>query len=181
MIRLPAEIHDWEMFMMHKEARLPQNGKEFVLFLAIISILSVNIIAPIIMGFEFGFNMEVYLETLPILPIVWVSVVFLVLFVANPIVSKLVPKFIEPTDSFNARVLFTILFSVTILSILLTIIGSWIGMREISLAPFKSFFYNWPRNFFIAFWVEVLIAQPIARMAMKKLHASQEKNFSKAF
>ena len=162
--------------MMHKEARLPQNGKEFVLFLAIISILSVNIIGPIIMGFEFGFNMEVYLETLPILPIVWVSVVFLVLFVANPIVSKLV----QPTDSFNARVLFTILFSVTILSILLTIIGSWIGMREISLAPFKSFFYNWPRNFFIAFWVEVLIAQPIARLAMKKLHASQEKKISNA-
>lgn len=41
---------------MHGETRLPQNGKEFALFLAIISILSVNIIAPLIMGFEFGFS-----------------------------------------------------------------------------------------------------------------------------
>ena len=158
---------------MHEETRLPRNGKEFALFLAIISILSVNIIAPLIMGFEFGFSKEVYIETLKILPFVWVCVILLVVFVANPIVQKLVQKFIGPTDGFNARVLFTILFSVTILSILLTIIGSWIGMREISLAPLKTFFYDWPRNFFIAFWVEVLIAQPIARFAMKKLHASQ--------
>lgn len=143
---------------MQKEIRLPQNGREFTLFLAIISILSVNIIAPIIMGFEFGFTRENYVSTLQIIPIVWVFVIILVVFVANPIVSKLVPKFVEPTDGFNARVLFTILFNVTVLSVFLTIIGAWIGLREISMAPIYSFFYSWPRNFFIAFWVEVLIA-----------------------
>ncbi len=159
---------------MHEETRLPRNGKEFVLFLAIISVLSVNIIAPLIMGFEFGFNKEVYFNTLQVIPFVWICVILLVTLVANPIVNKLVPRFVKPTDGFNARVLFTILFSVTILSILLTVIGAWIGMGEISLKPFQTFFYDWPRNFFIAFWVEALIAQPIARFAMKKLHASQE-------
>ncbi|WP_174612747.1 hypothetical protein [Virgibacillus ihumii] len=159
---------------MHEETRLPRNGKEFVLFLAIISILSVNIIAPLIMGFEFGFNREVYLRTLQVIPFVWISVIFLVIFIANPIVNKMVPKFVKSTDSFNARVLFTILFSVTILSIFLTVIGSWIGMRDVSFVPFQTFFYDWPRNFFIAFWVEALIAQPAARFAMKKLHAVQE-------
>ncbi len=158
---------------MQEETRLPRNGKEFLLFLAIISILSVNIIGPLIMGFKFGFRKEVYFETLKVLPFVWICVILLVTLVANPIVSKLVPKFIEPTDGFNARVLFTILFSVTILSILLTIIGSWIGMKEISVEPIRTFFYDWPRNFFIAFWVEALIAQPIARCAMKKLHQNQ--------
>jgi hypothetical protein len=49
-------------------------------------------------------------------------------------------------------------------------------MGEVSLKPIQSFFYSWPRNFFIAFWVEALIAQPIARFAMKKLHASQARN-----
>lgn len=175
MIRLPSEIFYLEMTNMQGETRLPQSGKEFILFLAIISILSVNIIAPIIMGFELGFSVENYLETLQILPFVWICVVLLVTLVANPIVSRLVPKFVQPTDGFNARVLFTILFSVTILSILLTIIGSWIGMGEISMEPFRNFFHSWPRNFFIAFWVEVLIAQPIARFAMKKLHAAQRK------
>lgn len=109
---------------MHEETRLPRNGKEFLLFLAIISIISVNIIAPLIMGFEFGFEKQVYLDTIQIIPFVWVCVILLVTLVANPIVNKLVPKFVQPTDGFNARVLFTILFSVTILSILLTVIGS---------------------------------------------------------
>ncbi|WP_462406260.1 hypothetical protein [Gracilibacillus sp. Marseille-QA3620] len=31
------------------------------------------------------------------------------------------------------------------------------------------------RNFCIAFWVEALIAQPIARQAMKKLHKRQDR------
>jgi len=161
---------------MREEKRLPRNGKEFALFLAIISIISVNIIAPLIMGFEFGFRKEVYMDTLQVLPFIWICVILLVTLVANPIVGKLLPKFVQPTDGFNARVLFNILFSVTILSILLTVIGSWIGMREISLEPIQTFFYSWPRNFFIAFWVEALIAQPIARFAMRKLHENQEGN-----
>ena len=158
---------------MQGETRLPRNGKEFALFLVIISVISVNIIGPLIMGFKFGFHKEVYFSTLKVIPFVWIIVVLLVTLVAGPIVGKLVEKFTEPSDGFNARILFNILFSVTILSILLTVIGSWVGMREISLEPIQTFFYDWPRNFFIAFWVEALIAQPIARFAMKKLHASQ--------
>ncbi|SFA97516.1 hypothetical protein SAMN04488072_104257 [Lentibacillus halodurans] len=158
---------------MQGETRLPLNGKEFALFLAIISVISVNIIAPLIMGFEFGFKKEIYFDTLQVIPYIWVCVILLVTLVANPIVDKLTAKFVEPKDGFNARVLFNILFSVTILSILLTVIGSWIGMKEISLKPIQTFFYDWPRNFFIAFWVETLIAQPASRFAMKKLHASQ--------
>ncbi|WP_026907385.1 hypothetical protein [Paucisalibacillus globulus] len=165
---------------MQGETRLPHNGKEFILFLAVISIISVNTIAPLIMGFEFGFSKENYLETLKVIPFVWVCVILLVTLVANPIVSRLVPKFVAPTDGFNARVLFNILFSVTILSILLTIIGSWIGMREVSMEPIHNFFYMWPRNFFIAFWIEALIAQPAARFAMKQLHAAKSRKMVNA-
>lgn len=63
----------------------------------------------------------------------------------------------------------------TILSFLLTIIGTWIGTRTNSLDPIRHLFLNWPRNFFIAFWVEALIAQPIARFVMRKFHERQSK------
>lgn len=53
---------------MYKEARLPQNAKEGILFLLIISIISVNTIAPIIVGLERGFSKENYIETLKIIP-----------------------------------------------------------------------------------------------------------------
>lgn len=160
---------------MQEETRLPRNGKEFALFLGIISVLSVNIIAPLIMGFEFGFKKEVYFITLKVIPFMWIIVVLLETLIVSRVVEKLVEKFTEPTDGFNARILFNILFSVTILSMLLTVIGTWVGMRQISMEPIHTFFYKWPRNFFIAFWVEALIAQPIARFAMKKLHTKQVK------
>lgn len=48
---------------MHAEVRLPHNGKEGVIFMLIISIISVNTIAPIIVGLERGFSKKVYWET----------------------------------------------------------------------------------------------------------------------
>ena len=158
---------------MYKEDRLPQNAKEGILFLLIISIISVNTIAPIIMGLELGFSKENYIETLKIMPIMWVIVVLLVRLVAGPVVGKVMPKFVGQSDGFNARVLLDTFLNVTVLSLLLTIIGTWVGMKQISLAPFKNFIHIWPRNFGVAFWIELIIAQPIARFAMKKIHARQ--------
>lgn len=158
---------------MYKEDRLPQNPKEGIIFLLIISIISVNTIAPLIMGMERGFSKENYLETLKIIPFMWVVVVLLVRLVARPLVGKVMPKFAGKTDGFNARVLLNTLLNVTVLSILLTIIGTWIGTKQVSFEPFQNFFRIWFRNFGVAFWIELLIAQPIARFAMKKLHAKQ--------
>lgn len=161
---------------MYKEDRLPQNAKEGIIFVLIISIISVNTIAPIIIGFEKGFSKETYLETLKIIPFMWIIVLFLVRFVAGPIVGKfLLPKFQSQTDGFNARIVLNTLLNVSVLSVLLTIIGTWVGMRQISLEPFQHFFHSWFRNFGIAFWIELLVAQPIARYAMKKMHAKNRK------
>lgn len=158
---------------MHKEARLPQNAKEGIIFLLIISIISVNTIAPIIVGLERGFSKDVYFDTLKIIPFMWIIVVLLVRVVSGPIVGRLLPKFVGKTDGFNARILLNTLMNVTVLSICLSIIGTWVGSGEVSLEPFTNFFHIWPRNFGIAFWIELLIAQPIARFVMKKMHARQ--------
>ncbi|WP_430184510.1 hypothetical protein [Paenibacillus lautus] len=90
------------------ETRLPRNGKEGILFLLIISIISVNTIAPIIMGLERGFSKEVYMDGLKVIPIMWVIVVLCVKLIAGPLVGKMMPKFVGQTDGFNARVLLNI-------------------------------------------------------------------------
>ncbi|GAF40886.1 hypothetical protein FC83_GL002660 [Agrilactobacillus composti DSM 18527 = JCM 14202] len=56
------------------------------------------------------------------------------------------------------------------MSVVLTVVGTWIGSQQISLDPITHFFYKWPRNFAISFAVELLVAQPIARFVMLKLH-----------
>ncbi|WP_436374647.1 hypothetical protein [Cytobacillus sp. BC1816] len=109
--------------------------------MVIISVISVNTIAPIIVGMERGFSKENYFETLKIIPFMWVIVVLLVRLVAGPLAGRMMPRFAGQTDGFNARILLDTLLNVTILSIFLTIIGTWVGSKKISLEPFQNFFH----------------------------------------
>lgn len=162
--------------------KLPRNKKEQALFMAIISIISVNIIAPVITMMEMGFSLSVYQNALHTVPLIWPVVIALVLLTEKP-AGKLTHKIVSEGDSFNSVILANILCCVLLMSVVLTVVGTWIGMRQISMAPFYSFFRNWPRNFAISFAVESLIAQPIARFAMLKFHLATEKSlpaFSRA-
>jgi len=152
--------------------KLPRNKREFALFMAIVSVISVNIIAPLITCLEFGFRLEMWKDALRIIPFVWVGVIACVLVTIKPS-EWLTKKIVSPNDSFNAQICVNILCTVFFMSILLTVIGTWIGTRRVSLDPFRSFFFKWPRNFAVSFAVEALIAQPIARFALLKLHQAQ--------
>ncbi|HCW03392.1 MAG TPA: hypothetical protein DGK91_01955, partial [Clostridium sp.] len=55
--------------------KLPRNKKEFALFLLIISVISVNIIAPLITCFEVGFHLYVWADVMKVLPFIWLSVI----------------------------------------------------------------------------------------------------------
>ena len=149
--------------------KLPRNKKEFALFMAIISILSVNIIAPLITCFEFGFHLYVWADVLKVIPFIWLSVIALVLLTYKP-AEWLTSKITAEEDSFSSHIVINILCTVFLMSIFLTVIGTWIGSRQMSWEPIRLFFYKWPRNFAISFAVEALIAQPIARLIMLKLH-----------
>ena len=149
--------------------KLPRNKKEFTLFTGIISIISVNIIAPLITCFEAGFHLSIYQDVLTVLPLIWLSVIAIVLLTYVP-AEKLTAKIVSNEDSFNAHVVVNILCTVFIMLILLTVIGTWIGTRSITWEPIRMFFYKWPRNFAISLFVEMCIAQPIARLAIHRLH-----------
>lgn len=149
--------------------KLPRNKKEFTLFLAIISIISVNVIAPLITCFERGFHLLIWIETLKILPAIWLSVIALVLITYKP-AEWLTSRLVDKEDSFHAHIIVNILCTVFLMSIFLTVIATWIGTRHISLEPIHMFFYKWPRNFAISFFVELLIAQPISRFVMLTIH-----------
>lgn len=157
------------------ETRLPHNQKEGFLYGSIIAIISVIFMLFINIGSEFGtINRNIIIIILKLIPIFWVIALLLESLIIGRIASKLVEKFSEPSDSFNAKILFNILFCVLGMSIVLTIIGGMIGSGKISLVPFKTFFLHWPRNFCAAFWCEILLAQPIARFTMKKIHKKKK-------
>lgn len=153
--------------------RLPRNAKEFPLFLLIVSLISVNIIAPLAAMFTAGFSLEVWGSVLKVLPVLWAVVVIFVLLTNKP-ARWLTNKVIAPTDSFNAHIVVELLFNVALMSIVMTVAGSWIGMWSISTIPLEQFFYNWPRNFAVAFVVEALIAHPVAHFVMHHYHMRKD-------
>lgn len=154
---------------MKFQQRLPQNLKETVLFMAIISVISVNLIAPIITGLEVGFSLNHWAMVLHQLPLLWVSVIILVVVTQQP-ASKMASYFLDQNASFRSTMMITAMCNVFLMSLVLTILGTWIGTGSVTLDPVVHFFAKWPRNYTIALVVEAFIAQPIARSAMAWLH-----------
>ena len=157
--------------------KLPRNKKEFALFLAIISVISVNIIAPLITCFEAGFSLYVYRDVLSVLPFIWLSVIAIVILTYIP-AEKMTEKIVDKKDSFRSHIVVNILCTVFLMSILLTVVGTWIGTRSITWEPIRMFFYKWPRNFAISLFVEMCIAQPIARFVIYRLHSRLDRRSS---
>lgn len=149
--------------------RLPRDGREFPIFLLVVSLISVNIIAPVIAMFNIGFSLASWLSVLKVLPIIWVFVVVFVILTSKP--AKLISnRILSPSDSFESSIAINILVNVFLMSICMTIVGSWIGSGGISWLPIQQFFYIWPRNFSIALFVELLLAHPIAHFIMHNYH-----------
>lgn len=165
---------------MEFHMKLPRNGKEFLVFLIILSVLSVNIIAPFITMLEMGFSLKNWQNTFQVMPYIWIVVVILVLLTHNP-ATKISNKLIKKDDSFNAHMIVSCLVNAFIMSIVLTIVATWIGMGKITTILFQTFPNNWPRNFAIAFFVEAIIAQPIARFIILKMHRHIDAKDTKAF
>lgn len=149
--------------------KLPRRKREFTLFLFVLSLISMNIIAPLITCFEMGFSLNSWAHVFPIMPILWPCVIATVLVSYKP-AAFLTSKLTQEGDSFHAVVTLNIMCTVFLMSIILTVVGSWVGAQQISMDPISRFFYKWPRNFAISLAVEIFIAQPIARQVMFMLH-----------
>lgn len=149
--------------------RLPHNRKEFVLFMLVISIISVNVIAPTITCMELGFSTGSWLATYGRLPFVWLTVVACVLVTYAP-AGWLTDRLVEKDDSYKVHILANILASVFFMSVALTVVAPWVVAGQVTTEPLEMFVYRWPRNFAVSFAVEALVAQPIARAVMNRFH-----------
>jgi len=160
---------------MNQETRLPRNGKEGVLYGLIICALTALFMTSLstILAVE-NFNGEVAISILKMFPIMVVIAMILESVLIGRIAEKLAHKFTKPTDSFNAQILFRILFTVIGMSACMTLIGNAVAVG-FSSETFSNWVTNWPRNFIVVLAAESLVIQPIARFAMVKLHASQDK------
>ncbi|MGN0098557.1 MAG: DUF2798 domain-containing protein [Candidatus Methanomethylophilaceae archaeon] len=164
-----------------EELRLPWNNREGLLYGGVIALVTCIIMSTFNIAKTFGkFDSEVMLTSLKCLPILWVIIMFLTTFIVGRIANYGVKRFTEPTDGFNTRIVFNIIFCVTMMSACMSIIGPIVGMSiagQLQIAEvFMDWPYIWPTNFCVAFWVEMLVAQPFARMIMKRMHLHKISN-----
>lgn len=160
---------------MQQEKRLPRNGKEGLLYGAIISTLTVLFMTSFSAVYFAGdFNREVAFAILKMLPIMWIIVMVIEPAIFGRIAEALTAKFTKPTDSFNSKILFRILFTVLGMSAAMTLIGDVVG-NGLHSELFSNWLQYWPRNFLIVLAAESLVIQPIARFVMVKLHDAQDK------
>ena len=107
-------------------------------------------------------------------------------FLANTVVEKVakvvVNKFVSPGDSSNTYICFNLIICVLLMSVILTFLGGLIGQSlgmlmggppVDAIGLLEDWPIIWPRNFCVAFWIEMLIAQPAARKVMVWMHGSR--------
>lgn len=159
---------------------LPRNNKEGLIYGCIIAAISCIFMASVNIAIEFGgFSKETIVTILKSLVPIFIIVMLLENFIVGKLAEKAVEKFASETDSFNAQILFRIFFTVIGMSLTMTIIGGLFGSPFVEVI--KHFPKAWPRNFCMAFFWEILVAQPIARKVMRTMHkddADEENNNS---
>ena len=133
-----------------------------------------------------GYTPGTFGDFLGVLIVVW-PIIFLVAFaLANTVVGKIstavIRRYLGPNDSTNAFIVFNIVVCVLLMSVILTFLGGLIG-ESIGylmggsgvdvIGLLENWPRIWPRNFCIAFWVEMLVAQPVARGVMVRIHKAR--------
>jgi len=172
------------------DLRLPWNNREGILFGCIIAFLSSMLIGGYNVYDGMGYTVDRFGEFVTQFIVIWPFMFIIAFTLSNTIVGwvsgKVVRKFMAPTDSVNTYICFNLIVCVIQMSVILTFVGGLVGQAVGSVLGdavidvaelLENWPRIWPRNFCIAFWVEMLIAQPAARRAMVMVH---ERQISKA-
>lgn len=162
-----------------KEKRLPMNKKEGIIYGTVICGITASVMCFYNLYLGFGnLTQEMLLTFAKSLPLFFVIAMLLENFVVRYFADALVQKFGHEEDSFNATILFSILFTVLGMSFLMTFIGDVFGHGlMVNRATFGRFVHAWPRNFGVVLALEILVAQPIARKIMFILHSKQVEKY----
>lgn len=158
---------------MEQDARLPQSKGEGILFGVIICFLTALFMSIFNSCISQGaITTDIILHALMFFPLFMVIAFFLQNLIVGKIANILTTKFVKNSDSFNSRILFTTLFNVIFMSLIMTFIGI-VVMTGFSSSLLSNFLTVWPRNFCVVLWFELLIAQPLARAIMKLIHTKK--------
>lgn len=115
-----------------------------------------------------GASMESLGRALLLQPIIFAIVMLVEGLVVSNLAHKSMKRFVQAKDSPKARALAQTVCMVTGMSLAMSLIGLVLGGTPLPELPAR-FAAAWPVNFCMAFWWQILVAGPAARMALRAL------------
>lgn len=117
-----------------------------------------------------GVSMESLGRALLLQPIIFAIVMLVEGLVVSNLAHKAMKRFVQAKDSLKARALAQTVCIVTGMSLVMSLIGLVLAGTPLPelLARFAA---AWPVNFCMAFWWQMLVAGPVARMALRMARA----------
>ncbi|MDE0584085.1 DUF2798 domain-containing protein [Planococcus sp. A6] len=160
---------------MQKDKRLPHNGKEGLLYGSLIVTMTVLLMSSYsVLFYTDHLTMDTLWIILKIMPVMWISAMVLEAAVFGRIAESLTANLTNTSSSFHQKILLRIVFTVIGMSVAMTFIGD-MAANGFHGEIFSHWLANWPRNFLIVLLAESLLIQPLARLAMVKQHAAQDR------
>ena len=151
---------------------MPRTKREGV-FYGVVMAFTMSIFMNLLNTFlHAGVSMQSLGRALLLQPVIFAIVMIVEGLVVSNLAQKAMKHFVCAKDSTEAHALTRTVCMVTGMSLAMSLIGLVLAGTPLTELPLH-FASAWPMNFCAAFWWQILVAGPIARMALKVMRTHQ--------
>ena len=151
---------------------MPRTKREGV-FYGVVMAFTMSIFMNLLNTFlHAGVSMQSLGRALILQPVILAIVMVVEGLVVSNLAQKTMKRFVQAKDSTEAHALARTVCMVTGMSLAMSLIGLVLAGTPLTELPLH-FASAWPMNFCAAFWWQILVAGPIARMALKVMRTHQ--------
>ena len=151
---------------------MPRTKREGI-FYGVVMAFTMSIFMNLLNTFlHAGVSMESLERALLLQPVIFAIVMVVEGLLVSNLTQKAMKRFVQAKDSTEAHAPARTVCMVTGMSLAMSLIGLVLAGTPLAelLLRFAS---AWPMNFCAAFWWQILVAGPIARMALKVMRTHQ--------
>ena len=149
---------------------MPKSKKEEVVYGACMSVIMVYFMVLLnVCIHSGGVNLDSIMLTFKAFLPVFIAVIIIENLAVDRVKNAIVKRVSKVEDSPAAQTVITALCIVTMMSMVMTIVGSMIGGESFN-SIIAEYFTRWPRNFCAAMFVNLAIATPVSRTVVNGMH-----------
>ena len=153
---------------------MPRTKREGV-FYGIVMAFTMSIFMNLLNTFlHAGVSMQSLGRALILQPVILAIVMIVESLIVSNLAQKTMKRFVRAKDSIEAHALARTVCMVTGMSLAMSLIGLVLAGTPLTELPLR-FASAWPMNFCAAFWWQLLVAGPVARMTLRTARAYRSK------